>query len=112
MRILIGMVGLTTWALAASLAWAADAVPGGGESPGTDANVERFLMEGTEVQGTLETPHVVYVVPWRDTTSVTGGDIPLRRSFLGEILEPVDRARFQRQLSQTHTVTKGGGSND
>lgn len=112
MKTFIGIVGLTTWALAASLAWAADAAPPGGGAAGADANVERFLMEGTEIQGTLEKPHVVYVVPWRDTTSITGGEIPLRRSFAAEILEPVDRARFQRQLSQTHTATKGGGLHD
>ncbi len=96
--------GLTTWALAASLSWAADATPGGEAAVGSDANVERFLMEGTEIQGTLEKPHVVYVVPWKDTPSMEG-DIPLRRSFQQELLDPVDRARFQRQLSGTG---KGG----
>jgi len=111
-KIVAGTIGLTTWALAASLTWAAEAAPPGGGPTGTEANVERFLMEGTEIQGTLEKPHVVYVVPWKDTTSITGGEIPLRRSFSEEILEPVDRARFQRLLSQPHTATKGGGSNE
>jgi len=69
-------------------------------------------MEGTEIQGTLEKPHVVYVVPWKDTTSITGGDIPLRRSFSEEIFEPVDRAGFQRRLSRTRTETTGGGSHE
>jgi hypothetical protein len=108
MKIVIGVVGLTTWAFAASLSWAADAAPSGGSAGGTDANVERFLMEGTEIQGTLEKPHVVYVVPWKDTTSTTEGDIPLTRSFLPEVLEPVDRARFQRQFSPASAQGKGG----
>lgn len=97
--------GLTTWAFAASLTWAADTAPGAGAASGTDASVERFLMEGTEIQGTLEKPHVVYVVPWKDTASMEG-DIPLRRSFQQELLDPVDRARFQRQLLGKGGTTK------
>ncbi len=108
MRRVTGTLGLTAWAFAVSLSWAADAAPGGGVASGSDANIERFLMEGTEIQGTLEKPHVVYVVPWKDMSSVEG-DIPLRRSFQQELLEPVDRARFQRQLSQGSSNTTGGG---
>ncbi len=98
--------GLTVWVIAASLSWAEESAPGGGAS-GTDASVERFLMEGTEIQGTLEKPHVVYVVPWKDTASEET-DIPLRRSFGQELLEPVDRARFQRQFSRTPMTERGG----
>lgn len=101
--------GLTAWAFAASLSWAADTAPEGGAAGGTDASVERFLMEGTEIQGTLEKPHVVYVVPWKDTASMEG-DIPLRRSFQQELLDPVDRARFQRQLSRIPMTGIGGGN--
>ncbi len=111
MRFVVGtaaIAGLTTLALAASLTWAGDAAPSGGGGGGAEANVERFLMEGTEIQGTLEKPHVVYVVPWKDATSVTEGDIPLTRSFLQEVLEPVDRARFQRQLSPRSAQEQGG----
>lgn len=106
MRSLVtGMLGLTACAFAVGVSWAADEPSAGGAASSSDANVERFLMEGTEIQGTLEKPHVVYVVPWKDTSSVEG-DIPLRRSFQYELLEPVDRARFQRQLS--HAPGTGG----
>ncbi len=98
--------GLTAWAFAASVSWAAETVPGNASA---DAKVERFMMEGTEIQGTLEKPHVVYVVPWKDTSSVKG-DIPLRRSFQQELLNPVDRARFQRRLSHAPMTGTGGGS--
>jgi hypothetical protein len=60
-------------------------------------NIERLMMEGTEIQGTLEEPHVVYVIPWKELPSAPDGEISLRRSFRKEILEPVDRERFQRQ---------------
>jgi hypothetical protein len=105
MRHVAAGLAVTVWAFAAGLSWAENAVSGGGSPSASDANVERFLMEGTEIQGTLEKPHVVYVVPWKDTSSVDG-DIPLRRSFQQELLEPVDRAQFQRQRS--HAPGIGG----
>jgi hypothetical protein len=60
-------------------------------------NVEQLLMEGTEIQGTLEKPHVVYVIPWKELSSSIDEETPLRRSFRNEILEPVDREQFQNQ---------------
>ncbi|MFZ5861956.1 MAG: hypothetical protein ACOYXR_03795 [Nitrospirota bacterium] len=110
MRRLIGSLIPATVLLAVGLASAADTAPAGAESVGTDANVERFLMEGTEIQGTLEQPHVVYVVPWKNTLSAVDNDMPLRRSFEQELLEPVDRARFQRQLLRTPISGTGGGN--
>lgn len=60
-------------------------------------NIEQLLMEGTEIQGTLEKPHVVYVIPWKELSSSVEEGTPLRRSFRNEILEPVDREQFQNQ---------------
>jgi hypothetical protein len=60
-------------------------------------NTERLLMEGTEIQGTLEKPHVVYVIPWKELPSAIEDGVPLRRSFRNEILEPVDREQFEHQ---------------
>jgi hypothetical protein len=64
--------------------------------------VEQLRMEGTEIQGTLEKPHVVYVIPWKELPDVQGGELPLRRSFKDEIWEPVDRERFMRQWENFH----------
>ncbi|HTN42947.1 MAG TPA: hypothetical protein VMN77_04030 [Nitrospiria bacterium] len=60
-------------------------------------NTERLLMEGTEIQGTLEKPHVVYVIPWKVLPPATEEGVPLRRSFTNEILEPVDRDQFEHR---------------
>lgn len=110
MRWLIELLAPAAVLSAVGLASAADIAPVGAESIGTDTNVERFLMEGTEIQGTLEQPHVAYVVPWKNTLSAVDNDIPLRRSFEQELLEPVDRTRFQRQLSRTPMSGTGGGN--
>jgi hypothetical protein len=103
-------LGLVAMIITTGATWAADADPSGAGSDGGDANVERFLMEGTEIQGTLEQPHVVYVVPWKNSPSAVNNDIPLRRSFEQELLEPVDRARFQRQLSHIPMSGQGGAN--
>lgn len=70
--------------------------------------VERLLMQGTEIQGTVEKPHVVYVVPWKDDTGAAEREIPFERSFKEEILAPVDYGRFQRQWGKTPRPSKGG----
>jgi len=69
-------------------------------------NVEQLLMEGTEIQGTLEKPHVVYVIPWKELSSSVEDGTPLRRSFRNEILEPVDREQFQSQWGSFSRPTK------
>lgn len=66
-------------------------------APGSSAGVEKLMMEGTEIQGTLEKPHVVYVIPWKKPPSDADEGISLRRDFRNEILEPVDRESFQRR---------------
>jgi hypothetical protein len=110
MRRWVGALTPAAALLTVGLVSAADTAPAGAESGGADASVERFLMEGTEIQGTLEQPHVVYVVPWKYTPSAVDNDIPLRRSFEQELLEPVDRTRFQRQLVRTPMSGTGGGN--
>lgn len=70
--------------------------------------VERLMMRGTEIQGTVEKPHVVYIVPWKETTAPAGREIPIHRSFRNEILEPVVIDRFQRQWGHLPRHLKGG----
>jgi hypothetical protein len=84
----------------------ADPSVGRNAAPRTSENVEKLMMEGTEIQGTLDKPHVVYVIPWNNLPSDPDGGISLRRSFRNEILEPVDREHFQHQWGR---VPRGGG---
>jgi hypothetical protein len=72
------------------------------------SGLERLMMGGTEIQGTVEKPHVVYVVPWKDDPSHSQQDLSYERSFREEILEPVDRDRFQRQWGNNPRTLKGG----
>ncbi len=70
--------------------------------------VEHILMGGTEIQGTLEKPHVVYVVPWNRETTAKQDEIPFERSFKNEILETIDYLRFKRQWGEVPAWSKGG----
>lgn len=66
-------------------------------NPEGSKNIEQLLMEGTEIQGTLEKPHVVYVIPWKQLPPSIEEGVPIRRNFKNEILEPVDREQFQER---------------
>jgi hypothetical protein len=55
---------------------------------------EHRFMEGTEIQGTLEKPHAVYVIPWGDIPESGPGHYSIRRSFRNEILAPVNPEEF------------------
>ncbi len=71
-------------------------------------DVERLLMGGTEIQGTIEKPHVVYIVPWKEGGDGMEREIPFERSFREEILAPVDFARFQDKWGSAPEAREGG----
>ncbi len=73
----------------------------------TSEKVERLFMGGTEIQGTLEKPHVVYVVPWNREVTVKQNEFPFERSFKDEIMETIDHIRFQGQWGDDSESSKG-----
>ncbi len=73
-----------------------------------EPGVERLLMGGTEIQGTIEKPHVVYIVPWGEGAGAGEREIPFERSFRAEILAPVDFARFQSKWGSAPEAREGG----
>ncbi|MFQ5597577.1 MAG: hypothetical protein ACE5GK_05945 [Nitrospiria bacterium] len=75
-------------------------------------SVERLTMGGSEIQGTIEKPHVVYLVPWKDTPLPNEQDMMFDRSFKDEILENIDYDRFQNQWSDISKPSKGDETND
>jgi len=109
----IGLAIFLGWiTMAGTPAFPADPTFGEEHEVRKDPNIEHLLMEGTEIQGTVEKPHVVYIVPWKEIHPLTQGEIPLRRSFREEILEPVDRDRFHRQLKRSSLFRKEATSNE
>jgi|Deesub1362B_J571_1020462.scaffolds.fasta_scaffold27993_2 hypothetical protein len=54
----------------------------------------KLLLEEIEVQGWIEKPQMVYVVPGINPEV---DDIVLDRSFIDEILKPLDKDKFEKQ---------------
>ena len=103
-------------------AFAAEPAPPGGENtataapaaPATDANpaarqtvrADRLDLDTTVVTGNRELPKVLYIVPWKKADL---GDLPAQpfNSLLDEVLTPVDRDVFRREVTYYEAVAGG-----
>ena len=54
-------------------------------------------LGATDITGNKELPKVMVIVPWKDSMGA-GGVIKPTDSLLDEVLGPVDRGVFQRQV--------------
>lgn len=66
-------------------------------SPRGGGSLDRVELENTQITGNRELPRVMYVVPWKKPELGDLGGRPAK-SLLEELLEPVDRNVFQRQV--------------
>ena len=79
--------------------------------PGRDARfktMDRLELGTTSITGNQELPKVMYVVPWKKAEL---GDLSGRpaRSLIDEILAPVDRDVFRREVGYFETLSEGMG---
>jgi hypothetical protein len=84
---LIAALGLT---LVVSVAIAED-------PPAESGQRDRIELDASSIKGNQELPKVLYIVPWKDSDI---GDLTGRpaNSLLDEILAPLDREVFRRQV--------------
>lgn len=63
----------------------------------------KILLDQMEIKGWVEKPQMVYVVPGTDPKV---DDIVLERSFIDEILLPLDKDKFEKQevLTKKHVI--------
>ena len=59
---------------------------------------DRADLERTQITGNRELPKVLYIVPWKKPVPITMGGRPVV-SVLDEVLAPVDRDVYRRQIS-------------
>jgi hypothetical protein len=87
------------------VAWAAEPVPAPAatpppavDNPSPSQAMDRLELESTTITGNRELPKVMYVVPWKKADL---GDLKGRppNSLLDEVLAPVDRDVFRRELA-------------
>ncbi len=64
---------------------------------------DRLDMQGTSVIGNQELPKMLYVVPWKNS-ELPDMNAPPLGSLIDEILQPLDREEFQREVNYYHTL--------
>jgi hypothetical protein len=69
---------------------------------------DRLDLDTTSVTGSQELPKVLYIVPWKDADA---GDLAGKpaQSLLDEVLAPIDREVFQRQIRYFEQLHAGDG---
>ena len=70
---------------------------------------DRLDLETTVVTGNRELPKVLYIVPWKKADL---GELPAQpfNTLLDEVLQPVDREVFKREVQYFQAVSSGVGS--
>ncbi len=70
---------------------------------------DRLDLDTTVVTGNRELPKVLYIVPWKKADL---GELPAQpfNTLLDEILQPVDREVFKREVKYFQAVSSGAGS--
>lgn len=73
------------------------------------AGNDRLELNTTVVTGNRELPKVLYIVPWKKADI---GDLPAQpfNTLLDEVLTPVDRDVFRREVTYYGAVSSGGNA--
>ena len=71
------------------------------------AAVDRLDLGTATVTGDREQPKVMYIVPWKKSDIGDLSGKPMN-SLLDEVLAPVDRAEFKREVAYYNAVTADG----
>ena len=78
-------------------------------APGRRGQNDRLDLDTTIVTGNRELPKVLYIVPWKKADL---GDLPAQpfNTLLDEVLTPVDRDVFRREVTYYGVVSSGGNA--
>ena len=78
-------------------------------APGKRPQSDRVTLDTTIVTGNRELPKVLYIVPWKKADL---GDLPAQpfNTLLDEVLTPVDRDVFRREVTYYGAVSSGGNA--
>jgi|GEM_PF-1000772 len=70
---------------------------GAAEAKRDPTQLDRLDLDATSVTGNQELPRVLYILPWKESAigDMTGKPV---NSLLDEVLAPLDREVFQRQV--------------
>jgi hypothetical protein len=101
-------------AIALTVAFAAHAAEPPATTPRTPAKVaaaskeqhahDRLQLDPTAITGNRELPKVMSIVPWKAAEPPGGPDRPMG-SLIDEVLAPVDRDEFRREVTYFRDLT-------
>jgi hypothetical protein len=79
------------------------------KTPGARKTNDRIELDTTVVTGNRELPKVLYIVPWKKADI---GDLPAQpfNTLLDEVLTPVDRDVFRREVTYYGAIANGTGA--
>jgi len=69
-----------------------------------DHALDRLKLDATAITGNRELPKVMSIVPWKSAEPPTGPDRPMG-SLVEELLTPVDRDEFRREITYYRGLT-------
>ena len=89
-RIIVGLLAMVVMPLASQAQDQVDSAPASEQR-------DRLDLDATSVTGNQELPRVLYILPWKESAI---GDLQGKpvNSLLDEVLAPLDREVFQRQV--------------
>ncbi len=74
------------------------------KTPPVAKAVDRLQLDATSITGTRELPKVMSIVPWKAAEPPAGPDRPMG-SLIDEVLAPVDRDEFRREITYFRDLT-------
>lgn len=105
------LAALLAMALAAPLAAVATEPPAPSTAPAAVASAspgqrahDRLQLDSTAITGNRELPKVMSIVPWKAAEPPGGPDRPMG-SLIEEVLAPVDRDEFKREVTYFRDLT-------
>ena len=66
--------------------------------------LDRLELDATAITGNRELPKVMSIVPWKAAEPPAGPDRPMG-SLIEEVLSPVDRDEFRREITYFRDLT-------
>lgn len=66
--------------------------------------VDRLELDSTAITGNRELPKVMSIVPWKAAEPPAGPERPMN-SLIEEVLSPVDRDEFRREITYFRDLT-------
>jgi hypothetical protein len=70
----------------------------------TDRARDRLQLDSTAITGSRELPKVMSIVPWKGAEPAGGPDRPMG-SLIDELLAPLDRDEFRREITYYRDLT-------